>query len=77
MSEDWGNQFFDSLEKREDAKRLSDAAGYESEHLQNVRRTLESGLRMAQHPPMESGYIDLFTHALDELRRARVDFPDS
>jgi len=61
----------------ENCKSSRSPAGYESEYLQNVRRTLEAGLKVAQHPTMEGGYIDLFTHALDELRRAGVEFPES
>jgi len=47
-----------------------------NEHLHNVRRTLERGIRMAQHPPMDKAYVDIFTHALDELQRAGLNFPE-
>lgn len=51
-------------------------APYDSEHLHNVRRTLERGLRIAQSPPMDGTYLDTFTHALDELKRAGLIFPE-
>ena len=50
---------------------------YDSEHLHNVRRTLERGLKVAQLPPMDGTYIDMFTHALDELKRAGLIFPEA
>lgn len=43
-----------------------------NENLNNVRRMAERGLRMAQTPPMESGYIDVFQHILDELQRVEI-----
>lgn len=55
----------------------------DKENLHNVRRVLESGLKMAQdhmeiyeNKHLLSRYIDVFQHALDELKRSGLDFPD-
>lgn len=34
-----------------------------------LRRIAERGMKVAQYPPMESTYIDLFQHLLDEIER--------
>ncbi len=43
--------------------------------LQNVRRILDRGIRMAQSPPRHSRYIDIFQHALDCLETAGLKPP--
>jgi len=35
----------------------------------NVRRMAERGLMRAQQPPMQSAFIDMFQHILDEYDR--------
>lgn len=35
----------------------------------NVRRMAERGLKMAQSPPIDSSYVDIFQHILDEYER--------
>jgi hypothetical protein len=36
---------------------------------ENVRRMAERGLKLAQHYPPESNYIDIFQHIIDEYER--------
>lgn len=45
-----------------------------SEELENARRMAERGLKMAQSPPMESNYIDIFQHIIDKCGEARKEF---
>ena len=45
-----------------------------SDHLENMRRMAERGLKCAQSPPMESTYVDIFQYILDEHNRAKSDF---
>jgi hypothetical protein len=47
------------------------------EHLHNVRRTLERGLQYAaKHRCTDGKYVDIFTHALDELKHFGLNFPE-
>jgi len=44
-----------------------------SDNLENIHRMAERGLRIAQSPPMESSYIDIFQYILDEFERVKED----
>jgi len=44
-----------------------------SEELENARRMAERGLKMAQTPPMDSSYIDIFQHILDKIQEAKKE----
>jgi hypothetical protein len=46
------------------------------EHLHNVRRTLERGLHTARQHCTDRKYVDIFTHALDELKHFGLSFPE-
>jgi len=47
----------------------------EIERLHNVRRTLERGLRLAEHTPIDRNYVDVFIHAIDELKASGLQSP--
>lgn len=68
---------FDALmiEMLEENDRLRNL--YDDQYLHNVRRTLERGLKVAQSNSVDSTYMDIFTHALDELKRAGLVFPET
>ena len=34
-----------------------------------IRRTADRGMKLAQHPPKEGVYIDIFQHLQDEIAR--------
>ena len=44
-----------------------------NEHIENMRRMAERGLKRAETPPMESSYIDIFQHILNEYELAKKD----
>ena len=65
---------FGNMEK--EIAELKAAKKLNIEEIQNVRRTLERGLKMAQNPPIQDSYIDIFQHGLDLLESAGLIFPD-
>jgi len=64
----------DEIENLKASERGAQAKNRENEinidELQNVRRILERGLKIAQTTRTESNYIDLFQHGLDLLESA-------
>jgi rubredoxin len=51
--------------------------GEAREHLHNVRRTLERGLKGSLRDPFSRSHIDTYQHALDELERAGIVAPEN